>query len=94
MKMQQEINPKFLQIRLADASLRRASCGGAIEATNINNDCKCWYDLIKYSMVEELKIVIYCNYLKHQNHSSLTSIEDHNVPGETLPSLTTDFDLT
>jgi hypothetical protein len=45
-------------------------------------------------MGEELKIVVYCNYPKHQNHSSLTSIEGHNVPGETLPSLTPDFDLT
>jgi hypothetical protein len=48
MKMQQEINPKFLQIRLADASLRRASGGGAIEATNINGDCKCIMFLVKH----------------------------------------------
>jgi len=46
-----------------------------------------------HSPFQELKIMVYCNYLKHQNHSSLTSIEDHNVPGETLPSLTPDFDL-
>lgn len=38
--------------------------------------------------------MVYSNYIKLQNRSSLTFIEDHNVPGETLPPLTPDFDLT
>jgi hypothetical protein len=76
---------------LADASQRRASGGSVIAATIIYDDFQCWYDSIQYSTGEELKIVVYRNYLKHQNHSS--SIEDHNVPGETIPYLTPDFDL-
>jgi hypothetical protein len=35
--------------------------------------------------------MVYRNYIKHQNHSSLTFIEDHNVPGETLPTLDSGF---
>ena len=65
-----------------------------VTATIISDYCQCEYDPIQYSTGEESKIMVYCNYLKHQNHSSLTSIEDHNVPGEIIPSLTPDFDLT
>lgn len=42
------MNPKFLQIRLADAPQRRAFCGGGgvTAATIFSNDCQCEYDLI------------------------------------------------
>lgn len=68
------MNPKFLQIRLADAPLRRAPGGSVIAATIINGDCDCGYDPIQYSTGQELKIMGYFNYPKHQNHSSLTPI--------------------